>query len=171
MIITGNSIGFSLDLVTRLLDDVSENTRVEALEYRYFVLEDVEHALRHMQALTAGTIGWKGIYHAKIRPAPEYSLTHEQWIEAADTLEQELGLDDQPRLLMLHEQEERAHLHAIWARTDIETLKLRSDSHSYCAHERAARALEAAFGHEIVPSRRTPAPDTWPGPDGQEDAP
>ena len=106
MIITGKSIGFSLDLVTRLLDDVAENTHVEPLHFRHVVLEDVEHALRHMQALTAATMGWKGIYHAKIRPDPKYSLNRDQWLHAADVLEQELGFDDQPRAVILHQQDE-----------------------------------------------------------------
>ena len=154
MIVTGKSIAFYLDLVTRLLDDVSENTRVEALEYRDVAVWEVEAALRDMNMLVAGTQGTKGLYHAKIRPAPGYGLTRDQWFMAADILEQELGLDDQPRLLMLHEQADSAHLHAIWARTDIETLTLRSDSFSYRAHERAARAIEAALGHETVPGRR-----------------
>ena len=183
MIITGKSIAFYLDLVAHLLDDVSENTRVEALEYRDVAIWEVEPALRDMQILCAGTMGTKGLYHAKIRPAPEYSLPHEQWFTTADILEQELGLDDQPRLLMLHEQEEtglivkaeflfqdvglddqprllmlheqedRARLHAIWARTDLETMTLRPDSFTYRAHERAARAIEAALGHETVPGR------------------
>lgn len=153
MIITGKSIAFYLDLVAHLLDDVSENTRVEALEYRDVAIWEVEPALRDMQILCAGTMGTKGLYHAKIRPSPEYSLTRAQWFTAADILEQELGLDDQPRLLMLHGQENRAHLHAIWARTDLETMTLRSDSFTYRAHERAARAIETALGHETVPGR------------------
>lgn len=159
MIITGNSITFSLDLVRRLLDDTVENTGIEALEYRDVPIWEVEHALRHMQILSAGTKGTKGLYHAKIRPAPEYSLTHDQWVAATDILEAELGLDDQPRVIILHEQDERAHLHVIWARTDIDTLTLRPDSFTYAAHERAARAIEVLFGHDPVPSWRDPQPD------------
>lgn len=168
MIITGQSTSFNLDLLTRLLDDVSDNTRVEPLHFRHVVLEDVEHALRHMQALTAGTMGWKGIYHAKIRPAPKYSLTRDQWLHAADVLEQELGFDDQPRVVILHEKGDAAHIHALWARTDLDTLTLLSDAFTYGKHERAARALEAAFGHEVVPSWRDPgppAPNRRAGPD------
>jgi len=153
MIITGKSIAFYLELVSHLLDDVSENTRVEALEFRDVAIWEVEPALRDMEILCAGTMGTKGLYHAKIRPAPDYSLARDQWFTAADILEQELGLDDQPRLLMLHEQKDRAHLHAIWARTDLETMTLRPDSFTYCAHERAARAIESALGHETVPGR------------------
>jgi len=166
MIITGKSIAFSLDLMRRLLDDTAENTGIEALEYRDVPVWEVEHALRHMQILCTATKGTKGLYHAKIRPAPDYTLTHEQWLHAADVLEAELGLDGQPRLIVLHEQDDRAHLHVIWARTDLDTLTLRTDSFTYAAHERAARAIEAVFGHDPVPSWRDPQPD-----DGRDGAP
>lgn len=159
MIITGNSIEFSLDLVTRLLDDVSENRRVEPLEFRDVPVWEVEHALRHMQTLATGTLGSKGIYHAKIRPAPKYTLTPDQWLHAADVLEHELAFESLPRAVILHEQDAAAHVHALWARTDLDTLTLRSDAFTYGKHERAARALEAAFGHEAVPSWRDPGPD------------
>ena len=92
-----------------------------------------------------------------------------QWFHAADVLEQERGYDDLPRVLVLHEQGDRAHLHAIWGRTDIDTMTLRPDSFTYAKHERAARALESAFGHEAVPSRREPDPDGQSGPDGRSD--
>ena len=166
MIITGKSIAFYLELVSHLLDDVAENTRIEALEFRDVAIWEVEPALRDMEILCAGTMGTKGLYHAKIRPAPDYSLSRDQWFTAADILEQELGLDDQPRLLMLHEQGDRAHLHAIWARTDIETMTLRPDSFTYRAHERAARAIEAALGHEAVPGRHATCVDDPEGDPG-----
>lgn len=153
MIITGKSIAFYLDLVAHLLDDVSENTRVEALEYRDVAIWEVEPALRDMQILCAGTMGTKGLYHAKIRPAPEYSLPHEQWFTTADILEQELGLDDQPRLLMLHEQEDRALMCAIGEAVGAQGHRLKVGARPYRMKTRAARAIEAALGHETVPGR------------------
>jgi hypothetical protein len=64
-----------------------------------------------------------------------------------------LGLTGQPRAVVLHEKHGRQHIHVVWARTDIDTGKLRSDSHNYDAHERASLRLEQEFGHELVPGK------------------
>jgi len=80
-------------------------------------------------------------------------MTREQWFRAADVLEKELGLDGQPRVIVLHKKEGREHIHVVWARTDLETLTLRSDSRTYAAHERASARLEEEFGHEHVPGK------------------
>ena len=53
----------------------------------------------------------------------------------------------------MHQKHGRQHLHVVWARTDIDTMTLRSDSMNYPAHERASKALEIEFDHEPVPGK------------------
>jgi hypothetical protein len=122
-----------------------------------------EHAARQLietfrdwQALADGTQGDYGLYHAQISPAPKYAtgMTPEQWKRAADILGEELGLHDQPRALVLHAgKDDRPHLHVVWSRTDIDEMKLRSDSFNYQAHERASHRMELEFGQEFVPGK------------------
>ena len=100
--------------------------------------------------------GEYGLYHAQISPAPKYAptMTPEQWKRAADILGEELGLQDQPRALVLHAgKDDRPHLHVVWSRTDIDEMKLRSDSFNYQAHERASHRMELEFGQEFVPGK------------------
>lgn len=112
---------------------------------------------RDWQTLVEGTKqGRDGLYHAQISPEAHYArtMTPEQWKRAADILGEELGLKDQPRALVLHSSgEERPHLHVVWQRTDIDTMKVISDGYNYVAHERASQRMELEFGHEFVPGK------------------
>ncbi len=113
-------------------------------------------AFRDWQTLAEGTQGEYGLYHAQISPAPKYAtgMTPEQWKRAADILGEELGLQDQPRALVLHAgKDDRPHLHVVWSRTDIDEMKLGSDSFNYQAHERASHRMEMEFGQDFVPGK------------------
>jgi len=114
---------------------------------------NLQEAFRDWQTLSEGTRGTKGLYHANIDPAEQYSMTPEQWQRAVEVLEKELGFEGQDRAVILHQKYGREHLHVVWARTDIDTMTLRSDSQNYQAHERASKALELEFGHELVPGK------------------
>ena len=112
---------------------------------------------RDWQVLTEGTKqGRDGLYHAEISPEAHYAatMTPEQWKRAADILGEELGLQGQPRAVVLHGGTDgRKHLHVVWARTDIEEMKLVSDSYNYVAHEKASHRMELEFGQEFVPGK------------------
>ena len=128
------------------------NERVEILELQS-PAPSLAEAFRDWQILTEGTRGTKGLYHANIDPAKDYTMTRDQWQRSVDILEKELGLEGQPRAVVMHEKYGREHIHVVWARTDIDRMVLRSDSQNYLAHERASQALENEFGHEPVPGK------------------
>jgi hypothetical protein len=128
------------------------NERVEILELQS-PAPDLAEAFRDWQILSEGTRGTKGLYHANIDPAKDYTMTRDQWQRAVDVLEKELGFEGQPRAVVMHEKYGREHIHVVWARTDIDQMVLRSDSQNYLAHERASQALEEEFGHEHVPGK------------------
>jgi Relaxase/Mobilisation nuclease domain len=128
------------------------NEKVEILEIQ-FPTSNLAEAFRDWQTISEGTRGFKGLYHANIDPAMDYTMTREQWQHAVDVLEKELKLEGQPRAVIMHEKLGREHLHVVWARTDIDTMTLCSDSQNYMAHERASQRLENEFGHEPVPGK------------------
>src|SRR6202050_5744364 len=113
--------------------------------------------LRDWQVLTEGTKqGRDGLYHAEITPEAHYAedMTPEQWKRAADILGEELGLQGQPRAVVLHGGTDgRKHLHVVWARTDVDTMKIISDGYTYAAQEKASLRMELEFGHEIIPGK------------------
>ena len=128
------------------------NEKVEILELQS-PASTLGEAFRDWQILSEGTRGVKGLYHANIDPAQDYTMTREQWQHAVDLLEKELKLEGQPRAVVMHEKFGREHLHVVWARTDIDKMTLCSDSQNYMAHERASQRLEMEFGHEPVPGK------------------
>jgi hypothetical protein len=103
-----------------------------------------------MDAYAAGTRCQKPLYHAAISPEPPHRLTPEQRIEAVDELEAKLGLQNQPRVVMIHEKEGREHIHVVWSRIDLDRMRAIPDSHNYRKHEESARELERRFGHDRV---------------------
>lgn len=151
MIIKGGSRAGPRQLAAHL-QRTDTNERMEVLEL-HSGLDDLAATFRDWQTLSEGTRGKKGLYHVNIDPDARYEMTPQQWERAVEVLEQELGLDGQPRAVVLHEKKGRQHIHIVWARTDLETMTMRSDSNNYLAHERASLKLEREFGHEHVPGK------------------
>lgn len=151
MIIKGKSRGGPSQLATHLMrKDTNETVKILQLDSP---TGSIREALRDWQLIASGTQGTKGLYHAQINPDARYVMTPEQWMRTVDVLEKELGLDGQPRAIIFHEKEGRQHVHVVWQRTNIDTMKMIHDGHNYQAHERASLALEQEFGHEHVPGK------------------
>lgn len=151
MIIKGKSRGSPAQLARHLLrTDTNETVEIIQLDSP---TGNLREAFRDWQLISTGTQGSKGLYHANISPDARYAMTPEQWQRAVDVLEKELGFDGQPRAVVVHEKHDRQHIHVVWQRTDIDTMKMIPDSFNYVAHERASLALEKEFGHEIVPGK------------------
>jgi len=135
-------------------DDVWQMSNPLALEHS---AEQLIEGFRDWQILTEGTKqGRDGLYHAEISPAPHYAdtMTAAQWKRAADILGEELGLQNQPRAIVLHGGTDgRKHMHIVWQRTDVETMKIIPDAYNYIAHEKASHRMELEFGHEFVPGK------------------
>ena len=151
MIIKGGSRAAPSQLAWHL-QRLDTNEKVEILEVQS-PTPNLAEAFRNWQTLSEGTHGIKGLYHANIDPAKDYTMTRDQWQRAVEVLEKELHLEGQPRAVVMHEKYGREHIHVVWARTDIDRMALCPDSQNYLAHERASQRLEMEFGHEPVPGK------------------
>jgi hypothetical protein len=151
MIIKGGSRA-GPEQLAKHLQRRDKNEMVDILEVQS-AAPNLDEAFRDWQTLSEGTRGIKGLYHVNIDPAEDYVMSLEQWQRAVEVLEKELGFEGQPRAVVMHQKHGRQHLHVVWARTDIDTMTLRSDSMNYQAHERASKAMELEFGHEPVPGK------------------
>ncbi len=149
MIIKGNARSGAVDLARHLLR-ADTNELVSVLEIRGTAASDLQGCFREMEGVAAGTRCGRPLYHANIDPARDYVMTDEQWAEAVVELETELGLTDQPRVLVKHVKHGREHMHIVWSRVDTDHMRAIPDSHNYRKHETVSRRLEKRFGHEMV---------------------
>lgn len=149
MIIKGKSRAGPGALASHL-GNAEKNERVQLLETRGTIASDLRGALVEMDAYAAGSRCEKPLYHAAISPEPPHRLTPEQRTEAVDALEEKLGLEGHSRVVVLHEKLGREHLHVVWSRIDLETMRSVHDGHNYRKHEEVARDLERRFDHERV---------------------
>ena len=149
MIIKGSSRGGSDADVNKLARHLlaKENETAVVLEMRAVAAQDVAGALLEMRSVTLGTRSRRALYHASLSlPAEEaFSLDNPLWMEAADTLEQHLGLNGHQRVVVGHQKKGRRHIHVIWCRANPVTLRITSDSHNYRKHEAASRELESRW--------------------------
>lgn len=91
------------------------------------------------------------MYQANINPREGEQLSPEQWREAVDLLEKNLGLEGHQRVVIEHEKEGRIHRHVVWNRVDVESLRVADMGGNYYTHERTARDLERRF--DLEPTR------------------
>ncbi len=149
MVIKGSARGGAAALAAHL-QRTDTNEVAELREVRGLVAEDLDGALREIEAVASGARSKRPFYHASINTRADELMTPEQWTKAIDRLEQELDLTGQPRAVVAHVKEGRAHVHVAWSRIELETMKAIADSHNYRRHEIVARELEREFGHARV---------------------
>ena len=165
MIIKGNpggNIGFWAKHLMR--DDTNE--RAEVVEISGLLAEDLPTALREMQAVAAGSRSHGNfLYQANISPREDERLTLDQWRQAVDTLEKNLGLDGHQRIVVEHEKEGRVHRHVLWNRVDVDTMRVVDIGGNWRVHVATARELEGLFDLTPPPSPtladRKPALELW----------
>ena len=151
MIVKGGSRAAPAQLAYHL-QRTDTNGRVKIIELNALA-DTLEAAFYDWQLMSEGTRGAKGLYHANIDPDRKYAMTDEQFKRSVEILEEELGLQGQPRAVVMHEKHGREHIHVVWCRTDWEKGILKRDNNNYLAHERASQRMELEFGHEAVPGK------------------
>ena len=166
MVILGRSISHAKAHARHLMRE-DQNDRIELLEFDDSgAAPTLESVFTEYQALAEHlTRSKKGLYIATLNPAEEETLTPQQWKDAVDILEQQLGLDDQPRTVVLHEKKGREHAHVVWQRADVEKEIVVDDSWNYRAHEMAAREIEQRFELEYTKGVHSRDKETEPLPE------
>ncbi|SLM47411.1 protein of unknown function [Nitrospira japonica] len=58
-----------------------------------------------------------------LNPPPNEKVSVDVFEAAIKTVEEQLGLNNQPRAIVFHENEGRRHAHVVWSRIDTEEMK------------------------------------------------
>ena len=149
------------------LMNTRDNDRVEVREIRGVSGETVLDAFREMDAVASGTRCDNFMYQANLNPRDGEKLTPEQWMASVDALEENLGYQGQPRVVVRQIKNGREHYHAAWSRINVDTMTALPDSLTARIHERTSRELEEKFELQPVESillkdRETPRPERRP---------
>lgn len=121
---------------------------------------DERAALDYMQALRDGSRATVAFHHLSLSPGQ--SLTDGQRDEAVRRVLAAMGAEDHAHVVWEHAEKPRrgcdvdAHYHVVVSHIGPDGKAL-DDGRSYVRLEAVARSLEADFGHEIIPGRRTAA--------------
>ncbi|MGJ8534893.1 MAG: relaxase/mobilization nuclease domain-containing protein [Alphaproteobacteria bacterium] len=126
MILHGNQRGGGRDLAIHLMKP--ENERVEIIEMRGFASDNLMGAFIESHAISKGTRCTQHLYSLSINPPADAAIDSPDYIDAADRVEKELGLTNQPRAIVRHwkcgdDGVLRQHAHAVWCRIDIDNMR------------------------------------------------
>jgi hypothetical protein len=165
MIISGGSRSQWRKFAAHLMKTEGGQQRVAIEEIRGLAADNLVDAFHELEALGQGTRATNFYYHANIDPRADEHMTEEQWENAVDMLEKNLGLEGHSRFVVEHEKHGRTHRHVVWSRVDTDHMRVVPDEWDYSIHQRTADELEKEFGHEKTPRRREPGqskgPENW----------
>lgn len=131
MILKGSQRGGPRQLAVHLMkvgklsdkDNEAENDHVTLVELRGFVSNDIYGAMAETLAVARGTKCDKCVFSLSMNPPKDAELSTDAFIEAADRVEEALGLMNQPRAIVIHEKYGRRHAHVVISRIKAETMK------------------------------------------------
>jgi hypothetical protein len=121
MILKGSQRSGGKQLGLHLLK-TEENEHVEVHEVSGFVSESVLGAMNEAYALSRGTKCKQYLFSLSLSPPPDASVPVAVFEKVLADVEERLGLQGQPRIVVFHEKEGRRHCHAVWSRIDAATM-------------------------------------------------
>jgi hypothetical protein len=121
MILKASQRSGAKQLGTHLLR-TDENEHVELHEISGFVSETLQGAMSEAYALSKGTKCKQFLFSVSLSPPANESVRVEVFEKAINEIEERLGLQGQPRIIVFHEKEGRRHAHAVWSRIDADTM-------------------------------------------------
>jgi hypothetical protein len=122
MILKGSQRAGAKALADHLMND-RDNEHVSCLELRDFSSNQLHGALAEMHAISKATQCKQFMFSLSLNPPTDHIATEQDFLEAADRAEQQLGLTGQPRAIVVHEKEGRRHAHVVWSRIDADEMK------------------------------------------------
>ncbi|UZD92114.1 relaxase/mobilization nuclease domain-containing protein [Cognatishimia activa] len=121
MILKGSQRAGAKALADHLMND-RDNDHVNCLELRGFLSEHLHGALSEAHAISKATFCKQYMFSLSLNPPQDHAASEQEFLDAADRAEKVLGLEGQPRAVIVHEKEGRRHAHAVWSRIDADTL-------------------------------------------------
>lgn len=122
MILKGSQRSGAGQLAAHLMNDI-DNDHVTLHELRGFMSEDLEGALSEAHAISKATQCRQFMFSLSLNPPKDADCSVQALVDAADRAEEALGLEGQPRAIVVHEKQGRRHAHVVWSRIDTDDMK------------------------------------------------
>ena len=124
MILKGSQRAGGQNLAVHLMR-LDDNEHIQLHELRGFVADDLKGAFKEVEAISLGTKCKQYLFSLSLSPPEHERVSVDDFLKAIDTVEERLGLKDQPRAIVQHEKNGRLHLHSVWSRIDAQTMTAR----------------------------------------------
>ncbi|AEI93106.1 relaxase/mobilization nuclease domain-containing protein [Roseobacter litoralis] len=121
MILVGNQRGGAKNLAHHLMKD--ENERVKVHQIRGFASDDLQSAFQESYAMSRATKCKQHLFSLSLNPPKDTEISAKEFENTVDRAEQQLGLEGQPRAIVLHTKNGRTHAHAVWSRIDHQEMR------------------------------------------------
>ncbi len=122
MILKASQRGGPRQLAAHLLNPI-DNDHVLVAEVRGFISGDLNGAMAETVAIARGTRCRQPILSLSLNPPKDADASVDDLTDAANRAEAALGLDGQPRAIVIHEKNGRRHAHVVWSRIDASEMK------------------------------------------------
>ncbi|MEW8626274.1 MAG: relaxase/mobilization nuclease domain-containing protein [Candidatus Thiodiazotropha sp.] len=120
MVLKGKERGGGAQIGPYLLN-TEKNEHVDVHEVRGFMSDNVVDALLELDAVAKGTRCKNYMFSVVLSP-PENAET-KIYEDAIARIEEKMGLEDQPRVVVFHEKDGHRHAHCVWSRIDTQNMK------------------------------------------------
>ena len=148
MILKGNQRAGGRQMALHLMNS-GQNEHVNVHEVSGFIASDVLGALNEAYALSKGTKCKQFMYSLSLNPPQDKSVPVSVFENALERIEEKLGLQGQPRVVVFHEKEGRRHAHCVWSRIDTEEMKAINISHPKLKLNDIAKSLYIEHGWKM----------------------
>lgn len=122
MILKGSQRAGASALADHLMND-RDNDHVSLLELKGFIADNLHDALFETHAISKATQCKQFMFSLSLNPPQDHIANEQDFLDAAERVEEQLGLSGQPRAIVMHEKEGRRHAHAVWSRIDVDEMK------------------------------------------------
>jgi hypothetical protein len=124
MILKASQRGGGQDLAAHLMR-LDDNEHVSLHELRGFAADDLKGAFKEAEAVSRGTACTQYLFSLSLNPPEQEHVPIEVFELAIERIEERLGLQGQPRAIVIHEKNARVHAHCVWSRIDAEAMTAR----------------------------------------------
>ncbi|MCK4945451.1 MAG: relaxase [Alphaproteobacteria bacterium] len=122
MLLKASQRGGAKQLANHILRS-KENEHVEVYDVRGCTSDNPNIAFQEMYALSRGTECRQFMFSLSLNPPLDEDVPPEYFENALASIEKEMGLENQPRVVVFHEKEGRRHAYCVWSRIDIQEMK------------------------------------------------